>query len=400
MSVEPSQLASPRITGLKVSNYRALRDVELADLTPLTALLGPNGSGKSTLLDVVEFVHDAVTDGLPDAWRGRGGAAEVRSFGSSGLVEIELTCALDATGEYRYRLALDEDRRSAVTRDETLVWKDAGQDVETPLLDFHDGNGIVYEQEDGTPSVEQLRSAEILAVSTFGQLKRHPRILAFQQFVAGVRSSRVELALIHMGAEDSGRQSLTPTAHNLAGVVEYLLEEHPDTFAAILTSLRQYVPNLADVNVQRLPSGQLTLRIKDDAFDRTSQQSNVSDGTLKLLAYLIALRAPERDSVLTVEEPENHLHPRLLQLLAEDAGAATEHGQVLIATHSPYFVNALRPEQVWMTYRGTDGYTRVHRAADLRSLVAMYEAGGLLGSLWTEGYFDMGDPLTRAGRPK
>jgi len=73
---------------------------------------------------------------------------------------------------------------------------------------------------------------------------------------------------------------------------------------------------------------------------------------------------------------------------------------VLVATHSPHFVNALYPEEVWMLYRDEHGYTQARRAADLRELMAMVDAGGLLGSLWTEGYFGLGDPLTRSGRPR
>ncbi len=62
----------PRIEYLKVQNYRALRDLELKDITPLTVFVGPNGSGKSTIFDVFAFLSESFTSGLRKAWDKRG----------------------------------------------------------------------------------------------------------------------------------------------------------------------------------------------------------------------------------------------------------------------------------------------------------------------------------------
>jgi predicted ATPase len=66
--------AIPRIAYLKVQNFRALRNIELKNITPLTVLLGPNGSGKTTLFDVFNFLSECFQGGLRQAWdkRGRG----------------------------------------------------------------------------------------------------------------------------------------------------------------------------------------------------------------------------------------------------------------------------------------------------------------------------------------
>lgn len=80
----------PRILSLHVRNYRVLYDVHLANLKPLTVLIGPNGSGKSTIFDVFAFLSECFSDGLQRAWTRRGGMREIRSRGSTGLVEIEL----------------------------------------------------------------------------------------------------------------------------------------------------------------------------------------------------------------------------------------------------------------------------------------------------------------------
>ena len=80
----------PRITELRVRNYRALRDLALTKLTPLTVLLGPNGSGKSTVFDVFAFLSECFTDGVRKAWDRRGRFRELRSRNSRGPIVVEL----------------------------------------------------------------------------------------------------------------------------------------------------------------------------------------------------------------------------------------------------------------------------------------------------------------------
>src|SRR5665647_3315256 len=74
----PGHRAVPVITSLRVKNYRALNDLELKDLTPLTVFVGPNGSGKSTLFDVFAFLSECFTVGLRKAWDKRGRFKEPR----------------------------------------------------------------------------------------------------------------------------------------------------------------------------------------------------------------------------------------------------------------------------------------------------------------------------------
>ena len=76
---ESHRSAVPRIEYLRVQNYRALHDLELKNITPLTVLLGPNGSGKSTVFDVFAFLsrvlHGRAAQGVGQAWPLQGAAA-------------------------------------------------------------------------------------------------------------------------------------------------------------------------------------------------------------------------------------------------------------------------------------------------------------------------------------
>src|SRR6059036_763811 len=90
MTEEEMSQPVPRIEFLRVANYRALRDLELRDIQPLTVFLGPNGSGKSTIFDVFAFLSECFSVGLRKAWDRRGRFKELRTRGADEPVVIEL----------------------------------------------------------------------------------------------------------------------------------------------------------------------------------------------------------------------------------------------------------------------------------------------------------------------
>src|SRR5262249_54003314 len=124
-----------------------------------------------------------------------------------------------------------------------------------------------------------------------------------------------------------------------------------------------------------------------------------SDGTLKMLAYLVLLYDPQPPPFIGIEEPENFLHPRLLPELAEECRGSSARTQLLVTTHSPFFLNALRPKEVSVLWRDDSGLTQSSRASDLQGVEDFVRSGALLGHLWMEGQFAVGDPLVNQGAP-
>jgi predicted ATPase len=238
----------------------------------------------------------------------------------------------------------------------------------------------------------------LLGVGVVSQLATNPEVGRFRRFVAGIRLSDLDLAAMRRGAKINDPSKLEPSGRNIGAVTEYLRTERRDQWADIQRSLRKYVPGLDDIEPFQQGDGSWIVRLREQDGDELVSPENISDGTLHLLGYLVALRTDT--SVLLIEEPENQAHPRLHYLLAEQARATPGAGQVVVATHAPQFVDALRPDEVWMMFRDASGSAQARRAADLPRLMAMVDAGGLLGSLWTEGYFDLGDPLARSGQPR
>ena len=148
-----------------------------------------------------------------------------------------------------------------------------------------------------------------------------------------------------------------------------------------------------------MPDGRLLLQVKDAPFKDPILARFASDGTLKMLAYLTVLYDPTPPPFIGIEEPENFLHPRLLPELTEECRAASDRAQLLVTTHSPFFLDPLQPQEVRVLYRDEKGYTQAVRASDLAGVLEFVKAGASLGYLWTEGRLGCGDPLVNEGSP-
>ena len=397
--------ASPaRIEYLRVQNFRALRDVELKNVTPLTVLLGPNGSGKSTVFDVFAFLSECFESGLRRAWDRRGRAKELKTRGSDGPVTIEIKYReKPRTPFITYHLAVDERDGRPVVIHEWLSWKRGRQGPLTRFLEHREGHGHATGGE--APDADDVRqsfamsSPDRLAVSLLGQFQEHPREAALLNFIIGWHVSYLSAESARGQPEAGPQERLNRTGDNLANVIQYLSEQHPARLERIFAVLSQRVPRVERALAEDMPDGRPLLKIKDAPFENPVLARFASDGTLKMLAYLVLLHDPEPPPFIGIEEPENFLHLRLLPELAEECRATCARTQLLVTTHSPFFLDGLRPEEVRILWRDDAGHTQALRAADLPRVQAFVEEGGQLGHLWMEGQFGVGDPLVEHGAP-
>ena len=395
----------PRIESLRVKNYRALRDVELKKITPLTAFLGSNGSGKSTLFDVFAFLAECFTEGLRRAWDKRGRFKELRTRGSDGPIEFELKYReKPQTPIITYHLAIGEGTKGPYVDAEWLQWRRGSRGKPFRFLDFQEGSGRVIGGEtpdEGEERInEQLDDSSMLAVSTLGQLARHPRVSALRRFITGWHLSYLSADATRGVPEAGPQERLSESGDNLPNVIQYLKEQHQPRLKNILSILSRRVPRLEKVDAEIMMDGRLLLQIKDAPFEQPILAKFASDGTLKMLSYLTLLYDPEPPQLIGIEEPENYLHPRLLSGLAEECHEVSALSQLMITTHSPHFINEFRAEEVWVLYRDEQGFTVCKRTSDMQGIKEFLETGGKLGHLWMEGYFEFGDPLTNAGGPE
>ena len=385
-----SEALPPRIEYLRVQNFRALRSIELKNLTPMTVLLGPNGSGKSTVFDVFAFLAECFESGLRRAWDKRGRARELKTRGTEEPLLIEIKYRERPNSPLiTYHLSVDERVGAPVVVHEWLGWRRGSHGRPFRFLEYQDGTGQAVSGELPDERDERVRipltAPDLLAVNALGQFQDHPRVGALRNFIMGWHVSYLSADSAREQPVAGPHERLTKTGDNLANVIQHLAERHPGRLDRIFHALCRRVPRIERVVASTMPDGRLLLQIKDAPFESPVLARFASDGTLKMLAYLVLMYDPAPPPFIGIEEPENFLHPRLLPGLAEECRAACERTQLLVTTHSPFFLNALRPEEVRILWRDEAGCTRTQLVADIRGVKEFVDEGARLGWLWMEG---------------
>jgi len=253
----------------------------------------------------------------------------------------------------------------------------------------------------------ELEDKRKLGIATLGALKQHPRISAFRRFIEGWYLSYFTPDSARSLPLAGPQNRLNIHGDNLGNVVQFMEREHPERFRAILKNIAGKIPGIDKIDTERTSDGRLLLRFNDKGFQDPFYAQQVSDGTLKVFAYLLLLEDPSPPPFLCIEEPENGLYHKLLETLANEfrEHADTPGGsQVFITTHQPYFVNALEPNEVWILEKGDDGFSTIRRASEDPIVNNMVAEGLPLGGLWYSDYLDarladaLGHPCRRPVR--
>lgn len=424
------------IEGLRIKNYRALKDITLGklwntqnrdSLTPMTAVIGKNCVGKSTLFDAFGFLSDCLKGGVEEACdaRGRGGFERLRSQGQEGSIEFQIYYKEDYNSRpitYELAIDLDTDNRPYVKK-ERLRQRRKGQKTGWPFsfLILDEGKGIVWKGEEEGKQVEEgqdhfdllkliekiqreadeesketelveLNDKRKLGIATLGSLKQHPRISLFRRFIEGWYLSYFTPDAARSLPLAGPQKHLNIHGDNLGNVVQFMEREHSKKFQNILNSISRKIPGIEKISTEKSPDNRLLLKFNDRGFQDPFYVQQMSDGTLKVFAYLLLLEDPSPPPFICIEEPENGLYHKLLETLAQEfrkhATGQRGRSQIFITTHQPYFVDALQPEEVWILEKGDDGFSRIKRASDNPLIKNLVSEGLPLGSLWYSDYLD------------
>ena len=427
-----------KIEGIRIRNYRVLRDVTLGKLwntqhsqplTPMTVVIGKNGVGKSSLFDAFGFLADCLKLGIEEACdaRGRGGFDRIRSQGSDASIAFEVYYREEARARpitYEFAIDKDDSGRPYVLR-ERLRQRRRGQRHGWPFsfLMLNDGVGVAWrgeaqgrqidegqerqfnlgeliqrlqmrpgDEESTETEIIELQDKRRLGIATLGALKQHPRISSFRQFVEGWYLSYFAPDAARSLPLAGPQRRLNIHGDNLGNVVQFMEREHRDRFERIISGIAEKIPGIDRIDTERSADGRLLLRFNDRGFADPFYAQQMSDGTLKVFAYLLMLEDPQPPPFICIEEPENGLYHKLLEVLATEfrahATGRRNSPQIFVTTHQPYFVDALKPDETWVLEKEVDGFSTIRRASDDGIVKAMVEEGLPLGGLWYSDYLD------------
>ena len=400
------------IESIRLKNFKSFKDAKMLDIPNYCVVVGANGSGKSTLFDVFGFLKDCLTSDARQALQVRGGFSEVLSRGvpTDFPIEIEIKFRMEIAGVARlvtYALTIGKEGNSPIVTREILRYKRGRYGSPYHFLDFSEGRGYaINNEEDFDKLDEELEREEqsigknVLAIKGLGQFERFKAASAFRILIENWHVSDFHINLARGSKDAAGfNEHLSVTGDNLQLVARNIYENHPEVFEKIVAAMKRRVPGISHIEPVPTQDGRLLLSFsegmpfaQDGAFIDPFIDRYVSDGTIKMFAYLILLYDPEPHPLLCVEEPENQLYPKLQPELAEEFRHYTNQGgQVFVSTHSPDFLNAVELDEVfWLVKR--EGYTEIKRAKYDEQVAAFMADGDKMGYLWKQGFFEGADP--------
>ncbi len=399
------------LEGIQIKNFRALKDVTLGktiyesknDALPrLVTVIGANGVGKSSLLDALGFLGDCLKEGVEAACdkQNRHGFERLRTQGSTEPIEFEVRYRESHNSRpinYTLHINCDEYGRPLVSH-ERLRQRRKGQSSGQPFpfVNITDGRGDIWagesnETNEGNEKISvAMRDRQVLAISTYGTLADHPRISKFRDFLSRWTLSYFVPQLAREPSMSGAEPHLDKEGRNLAKYLQFIERSKPDEFREMLVRIAQKIPGVIKIEPHIAVNRQLFLEFYCSGYKDPFFSEDMSDGTLKMLAYMLLMEDPDPPPFLGIEEPENGLHHQLLEALAQEFKNFASQGrgpQVLVTTHSPNFVDALAPSEVWILDKDTHGFSTLTRAADIPSVNELFNEGLPLGSLWYSNHF-------------
>ena len=376
------------IADIRVKNFKGMRFMDRLQLKPFHVLVGPNGSGKSAFLEAIEFVKSCLQIGPLKAVEER--APEFRDLTfmrRGGAIEIELWLDLSATiptlNEFllHYRMAIVEDDQFGVrVQEETLervprsrrvssLPKRAGTKNQGRRLVGKTSSGKdFYQREVGTYQDVFVFGLDKLALSqTPADPTRYPTANAAKAFLMqGIRYIQLNSPAMRQPCPATRPTELELDGTNLARVVGRLVKksnggrmnvassEQEDPLERWTDLLRYALDDLQSIGWAAREPDNAEYVVLRFAGGLECPSWLLSDGTLRMLALTLPAFLPAAPRIYMVEEPENGVHPKALEIILR-ALAAIPEAQVFIATHSPLVVQGVGLEPLLCFTRDEKG---------------------------------------------
>ncbi|MFA5480613.1 MAG: AAA family ATPase [Candidatus Muiribacteriota bacterium] len=389
-----------KIESIKLKNFKSFKNIEMTDIPNFCVLVGENGAGKSTIFSVFAFLKEAFTSNVNTAivkLGGSRGLKEVITRGSEGAIKIELKFREKKKSPLiTYILEIIEFENKAIVNREILKYRRGSRGKSWHFIDFKKGKGLavtneieqIVNEKELVREEQVLKSADILAVKGLAQFEKFPAVVTLGNLIENWHISDFHINAARNEQEAGYAEHLSKNGENLSIVVQYLYQNQEKIFNLILEKLKNRIPGITNIEAKTTEEGRVLLKFQDGSFEDPFLARYVSDGTIKMLAYLILLYDPKPHSLLCVEEPENQLYPDLLEELAEEFRTyANKGGQVFVSTHSPDFLNAVKLHEVYIL-RKQKGITKIDKASNISQIKNYMNNGDKMGYLWKQGLFD------------
>jgi predicted ATPase len=373
------------LSKLRVQHYKSLFDTEV-DLEPLTVFIGPNGSGKSNICEALSLLSDFLQKLIINT-----NAADVISFFAQSLIAIN-------TNHQKIESKFWQGKQDYLLFEVSSILSRESQEFISGIsihIDYPQRIVTINSQDYGnTRSVKNQYTPELRNFLVSNNYLDSPVNNALRKV------SIYDFAPISLSNNIPSSDGMDKTGQGIVDALADILLSNRKSFDELEERLTRLVPNIQRISLLRREDRTFLLELIDRYSEHHIPASDISDGTLRILAFLTALYQENTPSIICFEEIENGVHPWLLHKMMELLQIISTEGitgkpvQVLITTHSPVLLNYVEPHQVRAVELDSEGKTQIHALPidSERFQKALEAYDGALGELWFTNVFG-GNPV-------
>ena len=425
------------IKSLMVHNFKSIDTVQI-DFNPMTMIIGANATGKSNIINVFRFIEDIMTDGVENAIALQGGIQYIANANLSRGEPIEIQFTIDLKDEgwirhiQRQKYALEVEEivcRFVIHPNKRGMGYNIAYDYIKMIYDCNSYDSSASKDERYAPLGIEY-STEFERKNRNSSVKIIPNISNSEQvddelkrclhedsagryfsFVASEDKSelmlyRLSLLLPPYFSENTfirifdldpkelkkpssmvSTKILDENGANLASILQTILRKK-ERSKKLTSLLKGFLPFVDNVSVEHNPDKSVSYKIKECYYNKSFYANFLSDGTVSILALILALYFEDHSNIIILEEPERNIHPKLLANLISSAEDVSKEKQVIITTHNPELLKYASCDDVRMVTRANCGNTSVTKPSDDLTIKTFLENDLGLEDLFVQGLLE------------
>jgi len=332
-------MSFPRLTSINIKGYRPFRDFT-AEVGALEVLVGANGSGKSSLFEFLKFLRDSMQWEIPPEIVTGAYGQQIFHFEDAPNIEWCISTNLKTLSMGYIPVVYEGSISGPIGR--LSINKEYARSGRTEILNVANGKGsyINLTEEGEVKEDIQLRPRG-LALRAFNNALQEP-LFQLRDYISnwGFYSSlTIAIDKIRRSVVIEQEPVLREDCSNLSSVLHYLMTEYHDSFEELQDYLRFVIPGFETLTVKaRGGPGEVIAFYRENGVDSELSLSDSSEGIIRLLCWMVLCLHPKPSTLLCMDEPDQGVHPRTLTVLAELIKRTSEHTQIILATHSSFFL--------------------------------------------------------------
>ncbi len=365
-----------KLKSIKIQGYRPFREF-IAPLQPLEIIVGANGAGKSSFFEFLKFLRDSLYYDIPPEIIS--GAIGQQIFHTSGSSKFAWDLEIDTDHSIGIRY-LGELMGPVGKTQISYERVESCQDHPDIYMDIRGNKGVVTnpDPEKFTQQEIALKRPNQLALSamtnpsleTVYNLREYIREWKFYS------SFNIANQKIRKSVPIEQEPILHEDAGNLSAVLFYLMTEHRTAFDELQQHLSSVIPGFKGLIVKaRGGPGEVIAFWQESGIDQELSLADLSDGILRLICWICLCVQPNPPSLICIDEPDQGVHPRTLPVLAGLFEKASERTQILLATHSSYFLTQFDISQI-AVIRKENGEAKFIKPGESQVLIDMLDDFG------------------------